>query len=183
MSIQYYTDYFFCVLGRTSLYGITKLLHKHGRILCQLPCKSSSQRRAFTNKNMAVELDTNTGNLTRILLCNLLQMKQGPMWHFGDRDRRIYKWKVKNGAGIKQLPCVWSIEEDTERLLNKMEKLVSNENDKLQVFTVRDKIVREKWLSLELESQRPDVKVSKVNLVNFRYSGSSGRHLSRVYTF
>lgn len=47
--------------GRTSLYGITKLLHKHGRILCQLPCKPSSQRRAFTNKNMAVELDTNTG--------------------------------------------------------------------------------------------------------------------------
>ncbi|XP_051877931.1 enoyl-CoA delta isomerase 1, mitochondrial [Pristis pectinata] len=47
--------------GHTSLYGIKNLQYKSRRILCQLPCKSSSQRRSFTNKNMNVELDNNTG--------------------------------------------------------------------------------------------------------------------------
>ncbi|XP_069761549.1 enoyl-CoA delta isomerase 1, mitochondrial [Narcine bancroftii] len=47
--------------GYTSLYGIKNVQYKAGRILCQLPFKSSNQKRLFTNKNMIVELDNNTG--------------------------------------------------------------------------------------------------------------------------
>ncbi|XP_060696224.1 enoyl-CoA delta isomerase 1, mitochondrial [Hemiscyllium ocellatum] len=58
--------------GNLSLYGIKSLQYKSTRILCQLPCKSSYQRRPFSNKNMTVELDSNTG-------VAVIQMKKPPV--------------------------------------------------------------------------------------------------------
>ncbi|XP_078096535.1 enoyl-CoA delta isomerase 1, mitochondrial [Mustelus asterias] len=58
--------------GHLSLYGIRSLHCKPTRILCQSPCKSSYQRRLFTNKNLIVELDSSTG-------LAVIQMKKPPV--------------------------------------------------------------------------------------------------------
>ncbi|XP_067912254.1 enoyl-CoA delta isomerase 1, mitochondrial [Heterodontus francisci] len=58
--------------GHTSLSAIKSLQCKPKRILCQLTCKPSCQRRLFTNKNMIVELDSNTG-------VAVIQMKKPPV--------------------------------------------------------------------------------------------------------
>uniref|UniRef100_UPI00398EB0E5 enoyl-CoA delta isomerase 1, mitochondrial n=1 Tax=Pristiophorus japonicus TaxID=55135 RepID=UPI00398EB0E5 len=58
--------------GHTTLSGIKSLQDKPGKILCPLPWKSSIKRRLFTNKNMTVELDSNTG-------VAVIQMKKPPV--------------------------------------------------------------------------------------------------------
>ncbi|XP_067859279.1 enoyl-CoA delta isomerase 1, mitochondrial [Heptranchias perlo] len=58
--------------GHVSLYGSNSLQYKPGRILSHLSCNPSSQRRLFTNKNMIVELDSNTG-------VAVIQMKSPPV--------------------------------------------------------------------------------------------------------
>ncbi|GCB70668.1 hypothetical protein scyTo_0005746, partial [Scyliorhinus torazame] len=58
--------------GHLSHYGIKSLQCKPTRILSQLPCNSSYQRRLFANKNMTVELDSNTG-------VAVIQMKNPPV--------------------------------------------------------------------------------------------------------
>ncbi|XP_038676185.1 enoyl-CoA delta isomerase 1, mitochondrial [Scyliorhinus canicula] len=58
--------------GHLSYYGIKSLQCKPTRILSQLPCNSSYQRRLFANKNMTVELDSNTG-------VAVIQMKKPPV--------------------------------------------------------------------------------------------------------
>ncbi|XP_048465497.1 enoyl-CoA delta isomerase 1, mitochondrial [Rhincodon typus] len=61
-----------CSSGNLSLYGIKSLQYKSTRIFCQVPCKSSCQGRLFSNKNMVVELDSNTG-------VAVIQMKKPPV--------------------------------------------------------------------------------------------------------